>query len=600
MFRLRAPALEVRAIIVSAAVLSAACSTPAPPKQGRPPVSVAVAKVRRTNVPYVIEANGVVTPLQSATVAAQVDGLVTEVAFSEGQDVSKGQVLFRIDARPYQAAYQQSLAALARDKSSAELAKGQFDRYNKLVSSGVVTAEQAETFRASYLSTSAVLQADSANLATAKFNLDNTTVRAPVTGRTGALLVRTGNLVRAGGGTPLVVINQVQPIMVRFAVPATELRKILKYGGAGGLPVTVGQSAAAGGAQSMDSLGKSDMSAGKEVTIDGARSGGRSGRSGSGSKTGAAAESAGGAAGAAPTGGRGRRGGGDGVAAGSAPAGDGRARGGPPGAGMPGARTGGATAGGDATGRGSRAGGSGPGGAAGGMGRGGAAGGMSAGRGQSADNNDTAVGTLTFIDNAVDTTTGTVQLKGTFPNRNGLLWVGQFVSASLQLYMEENVLVVPAQAVVTGQRGTYVYVIDSAKTARERPVVVERTTRGMTIITSGVSEGEQVVTDGQSRLNPGAVVDVRSPNDTGSASGRRGGRGGRGGDSTAAAGGTPRGSPPAGATPPAGGAAGTTPPAATPPASSTGQTAAPVMTPAPGAPSAAGNGPSGARGRLPR
>ncbi len=443
-------------MLLSAAVLSAACGSKAPPKQGRPAVSVAVAKARRANVPYLIEANGVVTPLQSATVATQVDGLVTQVAFQEGQDVTKGQVLFRIDPRPYQAAYQQSQGTLARDLSSAALAKAQYERYNQLVGSGVVTREQAETFRATYGSANAVVQSDSAALATARFNLDNTTIRAPIAGRTGALLVRTGNLVRAGGGTPLVVINQIRPIMVRFSVPASELRKILKFGGKGGLPVTVGPSAAAAGPQSFDSLAKNSIAdfAPKAQSVPlapGTRGGGR------------ATDSS-----RATTGGRGR---GGRSAEASAPSSD-----------------------------------------------------------------DTSIGTLSFIDNAVDTTTGTVQLKATFDNRAGALWVGQFVSASLQLYVEEGALIIPAQAVVTGQRGTYVYVIDSTNTARERPVVVERTLHGVSIITTGVSEGERVVTDGQSRLNPGATVDVRSANDTSSGGGRRGGRGGRGGksDSTSA------------------------------------------------------------------
>src|SRR5207237_5617732 len=86
---------------------------------------------------------------------------------------------------------------------------------------------------------------------------------------------------------------------------------------------------------------------------------------------------------------------------------------------------------------------------------------------------DRMMGKLTFIDNAVDTATGTVQLKATFDNANGRLWAGQFASTSLHLFDEENALVVPNQAVVTGQRGTYVYVVDQADTARQRAVLVE-------------------------------------------------------------------------------------------------------------------------------
>ena len=119
-------------------------------------------------------------------------------------------------------------------------------------------------------------------------------------------------------------------------------------------------------------------------------------------------------------------------------------------------------------------------------------------------------GVQTFIDNAVDTTTGTVQLRAKFANAGGTLWAGQFMAVSMRLFDEEGALVVPSQCVVTGQRGTYVYVVDSASTASLRMVNVERTANGLSVISSGLSEGERVVSDGQSRLTPGAPVDLRS------------------------------------------------------------------------------------------
>jgi multidrug efflux system membrane fusion protein len=138
-----------------------------------------------------------------------------------------------------------------------------------------------------------------------------------------------------------------------------------------------------------------------------------------------------------------------------------------------------------------------------------------------------AQGTLYFIDNAVDTTTGTVQLKAIFENKDGHLWAGQFVSTSLRLFVDDSALVVPAQSIVTGQRGTYVYVVDSAKTAQQRPVTVERTTGGLAVIASGLEVDERVVTEGQSRLSNGASVDLLTGR--GGAPGEGGGRGGRGG-----------------------------------------------------------------------
>jgi len=140
-----------------------------------------------------------------------------------------------------------------------------------------------------------------------------------------------------------------------------------------------------------------------------------------------------------------------------------------------------------------------------------------------------AHGTLTFIDNAVDTATGTVTLKATFDNHDGSLWAGQFAATTLRLFVEQNALVVPTQAVVTGQKGTYVYVVDG-DTARQRPVTVERTAGGIAVVASGLTDGARVVTDGQSRLTPGARVSIRSPNDSaggGTAAGQVGRRGGR-------------------------------------------------------------------------
>src|SRR5206468_8321970 len=140
-----------------------------------------------------------------------------------------------------------------------------------------------------------------------------------------------------------------------------------------------------------------------------------------------------------------------------------------------------------------------------------------------------ATGTLSFIDNAVDTTTGTVTLKATFANANGSLWAGQFASTTQRLFIEQNALVVPAQAVVTGQRGTYVYVVDG-DTAKQRPVAIERTAGGIAIVANGLADGGRGVAEGQSRLTPGARVQIRSPNDSaggGAAAGAVGGRGKR-------------------------------------------------------------------------
>ncbi|HEX3927094.1 MAG TPA: efflux RND transporter periplasmic adaptor subunit [Gemmatimonadales bacterium] len=403
-------------VAISAFLLVTACGSKPPAKPPRQAVAVTVIPVRRQSVPYTIDATGMVTPMQTAAVTAQVDGIVIGVEFSEGQDVSKGQVLFRIDPRPYQAAHDQAVAALARDKAAAQYANEQFQRYDALMKDRSVTAEQADQMRANAASATATVSADSAQLATAQFNLDNTVIRAPITGRTGGLLIHVGNVVHAAGSAPLVLINQVRPTLVRFPVPGASLPLILRYGARGGLPVTA--TPADVPTTSTDSTTPMDAS-----------------------QSGTPAQKL------------------DPVAPIHA-------------------------------------------------------------------DPDTR-GALSFIDNAIDTTTATVMLKAVFPNPNGTLWAGQSVTTSLRLYVEDSVLVVPTAAVVIGQTGTYVWVVDSANTAQEHPVVVERAAGDMSVITSGVSEGDRVVTNGQSRLSVGAPITLSTPNGD-ATGGRRGGKGGAG------------------------------------------------------------------------
>ena len=406
--------------LCAALVVASGCSKPQerPP---RPPVTVAVAVARRADIPYIVDANGVVTPIQSAAVSSQVNGIVTHVAFREGQEVTKGQVLFQVDPRPYQNAYEQALAAFERDSATAANAADQRDRYRKLVAAQVITPEEAQQYETTAATTAAVLRADQASVATARFNLDNATIRAPISGKTGSVLVRVGNLVSSGSG-PLVVINQIRPITVRFSVPSSELPKLLRYAPNGGLPVTA---VPGGGTVASSPLDSTTQAASMPESSPLAEA----------------------------------------VAA--------------------------------ASGTGT----------------------------------EPEEGTLSFIDNAVDTTTGTVQLKATFDNRDGDLWAGQFASMRMRLYVEKGALVIPAQAVVSGQKGTYVYTLDADSKAEQHPVVVERTADNLAVISAGVSEGDRVVTEGQSRLTPGATASLRAVGDppAGSTSARGGRRGGRGG-----------------------------------------------------------------------
>ena len=119
-------------------------------------------------------------------------------------------------------------------------------------------------------------------------------------------------------------------------------------------------------------------------------------------------------------------------------------------------------------------------------------------------------GMLTFVDNIVDLTTGTIKLKGTFGNSDRRLWPGQYVNVALTLAEQPNAIVVPTQAIQTGQQGSYVFIVKPDLTAESRPVKVERNIDNQAVIESGLSAGEKVVTDGQIRLVPGAKVEIKN------------------------------------------------------------------------------------------
>jgi multidrug efflux system membrane fusion protein len=343
------------------------CSKAPKPRQQRIPVVVATAS--RTEVPYTLSMNGIVEPLQTAAVEAQVGGILKRVAFAEGQDVKAGDVLFEIDARPYVAVLDQARGQLARDQAQATSAARDSARYSALVQKDYVTRSQADQVAATATSAAATVDADRAAVERAQVDVSNCTIRAPISGRTGALLVRQGNLVKANASTPMVVINQIQPILVRFSVPQGDLPDIQRYFGAG-KPLSVQALASEGPGSTLD-------------------------------------------------------------------------------------------------------------------------------------------GTLAFVDNTVDSTTGTVLLKARFANTASRLWPGQFVDVSLRLYVDPSALTVPSEAVLPGQNGSYVFLIDAEGKARQQPVQVARTADTLAVIGTGLKQGDRVVTDGQSRLVAGSTVVIR-------------------------------------------------------------------------------------------
>lgn len=411
--------------LVAALALLAGCSDSgrAQTKSGPPPaVPVGVATVEQKAVPLQVLAVGTVQAYTTVGVKSQVAGQIVTVHFKEGDEVRRGDLLFTIDQRPLEAAVRQAEANVAKDRAQlqqTEAARGQRQaeitqaqanlerdvaqldnarvqekRYGELVRKELIAREQYDQIRTAMAALEATvaadraalenaraavraaeamienaraaIRADEAMVESARIQLGYTTIRAPMDGRTGNLLVQAGNVLKSNEDSPLVVIAQIRPIYVSFGVPERELPAIKTYRASGSLKV--------------------------EAVLEGGRK--------------------------------------------------------------------------------------------------------------------NVVGAVTFMNNTVDPSTGTIQLKATFPNTDHALWPGQFVDVALTL-TTENALVVPTQAVQSGQKGTYVFVVKPDSTAEARPVKVGRRLAREVTIETGVAAGERIVTDGQLRLAPGARVDPK-------------------------------------------------------------------------------------------
>jgi multidrug efflux system membrane fusion protein len=196
-----------------------------------------VAQVVQKRMPIEIRVIGAVEAYSVVSVHAQITGQLTDVNFKEGEDVKKDQVLFALDRRPLEAALMQAQANLQRDIAQAANAKSVAQRYVDLAASGIATAEQVETSRTSAAALDATVAADRAAVENAKVQLQYATIASPIAGRTGALMVHEGNLIRAQDVSPLVVINQVAPIYVSFAIPESRLPELKHYMSLGTLAV---------------------------------------------------------------------------------------------------------------------------------------------------------------------------------------------------------------------------------------------------------------------------------------------------------------------------------------------------------------------------
>jgi membrane fusion protein, multidrug efflux system len=370
-------------------------------------VPVVTTVVTQKDVPVDIDAIGNVEAYSTISVRAQVVGLLTEVLFHEGDFVKKGDHLFTIDPRAFQAQLEQAEAnlkrdeallnqaeaQLSRDAANAEYSQVTADRQAQLTQKGIISKDQAQQAAAAADASAATVKADKASIESAraqvvaqqaavnnaKVALTYTIIRSPLDGRTGNLAVKEGNLV-AANTTELMTIAQIQPVYVTFSVPAVHLPTIKQH------------------------------MAGDRLAVN-----------------------------ASPQ--------------------------------DPAAKP--------------------------------------------------ATGRLTFVDNGVDPTTDTIKLKATFDNADRSLWPGQFSRVTLHLSTLSQAIVVPGQAVQTGQDGQYVFVVKADSSVEQRPITTGQRVNEDVVIDKGVRPGETIVTEGQLRLEPGTVV---STGRGGNQGGARGGR----------------------------------------------------------------------------
>src|ERR1700716_1218511 len=207
--------------------------------KGPPPVPVTVATVVQETVPVRLRAIGNVEAFRTVALKARVDGQIVVVNFNEGDPVKKREVLFRIDPRPYEAALRQAEANALRDRAARDQARSQDRRYQELLEKNFVSKEAYAQIRTNAATAEATAKASQAALENARLNVEYCTIRSSLDGFVGRVLLQAGNLVKANDVNPLLVINQVRPIYVNFAVPEQNLPEVRKYMAAGPLMVEV-------------------------------------------------------------------------------------------------------------------------------------------------------------------------------------------------------------------------------------------------------------------------------------------------------------------------------------------------------------------------
>jgi membrane fusion protein, multidrug efflux system len=211
----------------AAMLLAAGCAPSQRPRLAR--VAVTVATAAQREMPFALRSTGTVEALQTAAVGSQVGGTITKVAFREGAEVNQGQVLFELDHRPFGAALERARAALARSREEAALARADAERAKTLVPENLVSPAEWDQKRSAAETAIANVVADSAAVEAARLDFEYATIRAPISGRTGQLMVHEGDLIKAATTEPLVTINQQSPVRVRFTVPVSDVPLVQRY-----------------------------------------------------------------------------------------------------------------------------------------------------------------------------------------------------------------------------------------------------------------------------------------------------------------------------------------------------------------------------------